>query len=145
MEQYYHAPGKLSTMVVEVGPARCPKQALNVIGSRDFYGALDVGWTMMMARDAQHAAERHHPAQFNELSLNPGMNIQDGCSPPTRTDLSLPGIPVAARVPRARDDTIDCPTEAQRELFGPTRRRVPAMMDLKNPVLIGPVKTRSTT
>ena len=42
----------------------------------------------------------------------------------------------------APDDTIDCPTEAQRELFGPKRRRVPEMMDLKNPVLLGPVQNQ---
>ena len=44
-------------MVVEVGARALTKQALNVhCGHDDFYGALDVGWTMMMARDAQHAA-----------------------------------------------------------------------------------------
>ncbi len=37
---------------------------------------------------------------------------------------------------------IDCPTPAQRELFGPKRRRVPAMMDLKNPILLGPVQNQ---
>ena len=40
------------------------------------------------------------------------------------------------------EDQIDCPTEAQRELFGPQRRRVPEMMDLKNPVLLGPVQNQ---
>ena len=80
MEQYYHAPGKLSTMVVEVGARALTKQALNVhCGHDDFYGALDVGWTMMMARDAQHAADAAIILRkVNELSLNPGMNIQDG-------------------------------------------------------------------
>ena len=42
----------------------------------------------------------------------------------------------------AADDLIECPTPAQRELFGPQRRRVPAMMDLKNPVLLGPVQNQ---
>jgi pyruvate-ferredoxin/flavodoxin oxidoreductase len=37
---------------------------------------------------------------------------------------------------------IECPTPAQRELFGPTRRRVPRMMDLKNPILLGPVQNQ---
>ena len=40
------------------------------------------------------------------------------------------------------DDIIDCPTEAQRILFGPKRRRVPAMIDLANPVLLGPVQNQ---
>ena len=42
----------------------------------------------------------------------------------------------------APDEQIPCPTPAQRELFGPTRRRVPEMMDLKNPVLLGPVENQ---
>jgi pyruvate-ferredoxin/flavodoxin oxidoreductase len=40
------------------------------------------------------------------------------------------------------EDIIDCPTEAQRVLFGPTRRRVPKMMDLTNPILLGPVQNQ---
>ncbi len=42
----------------------------------------------------------------------------------------------------AHDDTIDTPTAAQRVLFGPTRRRVPAMMDLRNPMMLGPVQNQ---
>src|SRR5205809_2879123 len=40
------------------------------------------------------------------------------------------------------DDIIDCPTESQRILFGPKRRRVPRMIDLTNPVLLGPVQNQ---
>lgn len=42
----------------------------------------------------------------------------------------------------APDDWIDCPTESQRLLFGPRRRRVPRMIDLANPVLLGPVQNQ---
>ena len=42
----------------------------------------------------------------------------------------------------APDDIIDCPTESQRVLFGPKRRRVPKMIDLTNPVLLGPVQNQ---
>ena len=42
----------------------------------------------------------------------------------------------------APDDIIDCPTESQRILFGPKRRRVPRMIDLTNPVLLGPVQNQ---
>src|SRR5262249_31443533 len=44
--------------------------------------------------------------------------------------------------PGAPDDLIDCPTESQRRLFGPKRRRVPRMIDLTNPVLLGPVQNQ---
>ena len=42
MEQYYHAPGKLSTMVLEVGARALTKHALNVHCGHDyFYAAMD--------------------------------------------------------------------------------------------------------
>ena len=133
MEQYYHAPGKLSTMVLEVGARALTKHALNVhCGHDDFYGALDTGWTMMMARDAQHAADTAIILRkVNELSLNPGMNIQDGMlTTHSERTYRAPEAELLREYLGAPDDEIDCPTEAQRELFGPTRRRVPEMMDL---------------
>ena len=145
MEQYYHAPGKLSTMVLEVGARALTKQALNVhCGHDDFYGALDTGWTMMMACDAQQAADQAIILRkVNELALNPGMNIQDGMlTTHSERTYRSPESELLREYLGAPDDTIDCPTEAQRELFGPTRRRVPEMMDLKNPVLLGPVQNQ---
>ncbi len=145
MEQYYHAPGKLSTMVVEVGARALTKQALNVhCGHDDFYGALDTGWTMMMAYDAQQAADQAIILRkVNELALNPGMNIQDGMlTTHSERTYRSPESELLREYLGAPDDTVDCPTEAQRELFGPTRRRVPEMMDLKNPVLLGPVQNQ---
>ncbi len=50
VEQYYHAPGKGSTMVLEVGARALTKHALNVhCGHDDIYGALDTGWIMVFA------------------------------------------------------------------------------------------------
>ncbi|HHY86173.1 MAG TPA: oxidoreductase [Verrucomicrobia bacterium] len=145
MEQYYHAPGKLSTMVLEVGARALTKQALNVhCGHDDFYAALDTGWTMLIGKDAQQAADQAIILRkVNELSLNPGMNIQDGMltTHSERTYLA-PEADLLREFLGAPDDIIDCPTPAQRELFGPKRRRVPEMMDLKNPVLLGPVQNQ---
>jgi len=142
MEQYYHAPGKLSTMVLEVGARALTKHALNVhCGHDDFYAALDTGWTMLMGKDAQQAADQAIILRkVNELALNPGMNIQDGMltTHSERTYLA-PEAELLREFLGAPDDLIDCPTPAQRELFGPQRRRVPEMMDLKNPILLGPV------
>ena len=145
MEQYYHAPGKLSTMVLEVGARALTKHALNVhCAHDDFYAALDTGWTMLMARDAQQAADQAILLRrVTELSLNPGMNIQDGMLTTHSERMYL--APEAAFLREflgAVDDQIDCPTPAQRELFGPRRRRVPQMMDLKNPILLGPVQNQ---
>ena len=145
MEQYFHAPGKLSTMVIEVGARALTKHALNVhCGHDDIYSALDTGWTMMMAKDAQQAADQAMiMRKVNELALNPGMNVQDGMLTTHSERLYLsPEAEFLREFLGAPDDTIDCPTEAQRELFGPTRRRVPRMMDLKNPILLGPVQNQ---
>ncbi len=145
MEQYYHAPGKLCTMVLEIGARALTKHALNVhCGHDDFYGALDTGWTMLMGKDAQQAADQAIILRkVNEQTLNPGMNIQDGMltTHSERTYLA-PEAELLREYLGAVDDQVESPTPAQRELFGPTRRRVPEMMDLKNPVLLGPVQNQ---
>ncbi|MBL9168906.1 MAG: 2-oxoacid:acceptor oxidoreductase family protein [Verrucomicrobiales bacterium] len=145
MEQYYHAPGKFSTMVLEVGARALTKHALNVhCGHDDFYAALDTGWIMLMSKDAQQAADQAVILRkVCELSLNPGMNIQDGMLTTHSERMYLaPEAELLREFLGAPDDEIECPTPAQRELFGPTRRRLPQMMDLKNPLLLGPVQNQ---
>jgi pyruvate-ferredoxin/flavodoxin oxidoreductase len=145
VEQYYHAPGKGSTMVLEVGARALTKHALNVhCGHDDIYGALDTGWIMIFGKDAQQAADQALILRrVTELALTPGMNIMDGF---LTTHLERTFYKHESELIReylgAPDDIIDCPTEAQRTLFGPTRRRVPKMMDLTNPILLGPVQNQ---
>jgi pyruvate-ferredoxin/flavodoxin oxidoreductase len=145
VEQYYHAPGKGSTMVLEVGARALTKHALNVhCGHDDIYGALDTGWIMVMGKDAQQAADQSLILRrVTELSLTPGMNIMDGF---LTTHLERTFYKHESDLIReflgAPEDIIDCPTPAQRALFGPTRRRVPKMMDLTNPILLGPVQNQ---
>jgi pyruvate-ferredoxin/flavodoxin oxidoreductase len=145
VEQYYHAPGKGSTMVLEVGARALTKHALNVhCGHDDIYGALDTGWIMLFGKDAQQAADQALILRrVTELSLTPGMNIMDGF---LTTHLERTFYKHESGLIReylgSPADIIDCPTEAQRTLFGPTRRRVPKMMDLTNPVLLGPVQNQ---
>ena len=145
IEQYYHAPGKLSTMVVEVGARALTKHALNVhCGHDDVYAALDTGWNITFAKDAQQAADQAIILRkVNELSLNPGINAQDGfLTTHLERTFFKPEPELIREFLGAADDIIDCPTEAQRILFGPKRRRVPAMVDLKNPILLGPVQNQ---
>jgi pyruvate-ferredoxin/flavodoxin oxidoreductase len=145
VEQYYHAPGKGSTMVLEVGARALTKQALNVhCGHDDIYGALDTGWIMLFGKDAQQAADQALILRrVTELSLTPGMNIMDGF---LTTHLERTFYKHESGLIReylgSPADIIDCPTPAQRILFGPTRRRVPKMIDLTNPVLLGPVQNQ---
>ena len=80
-------------MVVEVVARALTKHALNVhCGHDDVYGALDVGWIILFAKDAQQlqlwARSQIHRAQaadqaliirrVTELRLTPAMNVQDG-------------------------------------------------------------------
>jgi pyruvate-ferredoxin/flavodoxin oxidoreductase len=145
LEQYYHAPGKASTMVLEVGARALTKHALNVhCGHDDIYGALDTGWIMLFGKDAQQAADQALILRrVTELSLTPGMNIMDGF---LTTHLERTFYKHESGLIReflgSPDDIIDCPTEAQRTLFGATRRRVPKMVDLANPILLGPVQNQ---
>jgi pyruvate-ferredoxin/flavodoxin oxidoreductase len=145
VEQYYHAPGKASTMVIEVGARALTKHALNVhCGHDDIYGALDTGWIMLFGKDAQQAADQALILRrVTELSLTPGMNIMDGflTSHLERTFYKHESGLIREFL-GSPEDIIDCPTEAQRSLFGPTRRRVPKMMDLANPILLGPVQNQ---
>ena len=145
MEQYYHAPGKCSTMVLQIGARALTKHALNVhCGHDDIYAALDTGWTILFAKDAQQAADQGIILRKAcELALNPGMNVQDGMLT-THSERSYyaPEAELLREYLGAPNDIIDCPTPAQKELFGPTRRRLPEMMDLKNPILLGPVQNQ---
>src|SRR5439155_2240721 len=143
VEQYYHAPGKCSTMVLEVAARALTKHALNVhCGHDDVMGALDTGWIMVFGKDAQQAADQALIVRrVTELSLTPGMNVMDGflTSHLERTFYKHESELIRLYL-GAPDDIIDCPTESQRVLFGAKRRRVPQMIDLTNPVLLGPVQ-----
>ncbi|MBI1946856.1 MAG: 2-oxoacid:acceptor oxidoreductase family protein [Deltaproteobacteria bacterium] len=145
LEQYYHAPGKLSTMVVQCAARALTKHALNVhCGHDDFYAALDTGWIILVGKDAQQAADQALILRrVTELALNPGINVQDGflTSHLERT-FFMHEAELIREFLGAADDVIPCPTPAQRELFGPTRRRVPEVIDLKNPAVIGPVQNQ---
>ena len=145
VEQYYHAPGKLSTMVLQVGARALTKHALNVhCGHDDIYAAMDTGWIMLFAKDAQQAADQSMILRrVTELALNPGMNIQDGfLTTHLERTFYRPEPGLVREFLGHPADEIPCPTAAQRELFGPTRRRVPECIDLARPQLLGPVQNQ---
>ena len=145
LEQYFHAPGKLSTMVIEVGARALTKHALNVhCGHDDVYTALDTGWLITFAKDAQQAADQAIILRrVTELSLNPGMNVQDGfLTTHLERTFNKPEAALIREFLGDPSDDIDTPTEAQKILFGPKRRRIPAGIDLKNPLLLGPVQNQ---
>ncbi len=145
LEQYYHAPGKCSTMVVEVVARALTKHALNVhCAHDDVYAALDTGWIILFAKDAQQAADQALILRrVTERALTPGMNCQDGFLTSHLERTFYRAEPELIReFLGAPDDVIECPTESQRRLFGLTRLRVPRMVDLTTPVLMGPVQNQ---
>ncbi len=145
LEQYYHAPGKCSTMILEVAARALTKHALNVhCGHDDVYAALDTGWIVLFAKDAQQAADQALILRkVTELSLTPGVNAQDGfLTSHLQRMFYMHEAELIREFLGAPDDMIDCPTPAQCELFGPRRRRVPRMIDLTNPILLGPVQNQ---
>ena len=94
-----------------------------------------MGWIMLFAQGAQQAADQALILRkVTELSLTPGINIQDGflTSHLERTFLKCESELIREYL-GSPDDIIECPTEAQLELFGPTRRRVPRVFDLAIP------------
>src|SRR5258706_333062 len=133
------------TPSTEVGARALTKHALNVhCGHDDVYGALDTGWIIAFGKDAQQAADQSIIVRrVTELSLTPAMNVMDGF---LTTHLERTFYKHESQLIReylgAPEDIIECPTESQRKLFGPTRRRVPKMIDLTNPVLLGPVQNQ---
>lgn len=145
IEQYYHAPGKLATMVLEVASRALTKHALNVhCGHDDIYAALDTGWIILFGKDAQQAADQALILRkVTEMALTPGINVQDGF---LTSHLERSFLKHESELIReflgAPEDIIDCPTPAQVELFGPKRRRVPELIDLRNPILLGPVQNQ---
>jgi len=120
LEQYFHAPGKCSTMVVEVVARALTKHALNVhCGHDDVYAALDTGWIILFAKDAQQAADQALILRrVTELALTPGMNCQDGflTSHLERTFYRAESGLIREFL-GAPDDVIDCPTASQRTLL----------------------------
>ncbi len=144
-EPYYHAPSKFSTMVLQVSARAITKSALNVHCSHeDVYAVFDTGWTILFAKDAQQASDQSMILRkVNELTLNPGINVQDGflTSHLERT-FKIPEAELIREYMGSPDDIIDTPTTEQKELFGPKRRRVPIGMNLKSPVLMGSVQNQ---
>jgi pyruvate-ferredoxin/flavodoxin oxidoreductase len=149
VEQYYHAPGKCSTMVLEVAARALTKHALNVhCGHDDIYGALDTGWIMVFGKDAQQTADQALILRrVTELSLTPGMNIQDGflTSHLERTFYKHEPELIRAYL-GSPDDIIECPTASQRAAVrSDAAPRPPDDRSRQSRAAGSPCRTRSTT
>jgi pyruvate-ferredoxin/flavodoxin oxidoreductase len=146
-ESLYAAVGKRLTYILNIGARAITKSTLNVHAGHDDYHCIDdTGFFQLFACDAQQAADLNIIShRIAELSLNPGIVAQDGfLTTHLIESLKIPERELIADYLGRPDDMIDCPTPAQRMLFGPQRRRVPELWDVDNPVMAGLVENQDS-
>ena len=144
-ESLYPAVGKRLTYVLNMGCRAITKATLNVHAGHDDYHCVDdTGFFQVFARDAQAAADLNLIAhRLAELALNPGIVGQDGfLTTHLIESLMLPERELVAEYLGRPEDIIECPTPAQRLLYGDTRRRVPELWDVDNPMMSGTVQNQ---
>ena len=144
-ESLYAAAGKRLPYVLNIGCRAITKASLNVhCGHDDFHCIDDTGFFQLFARDAQGAADLNLIGRkIAELSLTPAVVAQDGFLTTHLIEpLQVPERELISEFLGKPDDEIECPTPAQKLLFGKTRRRVPAIWDVDNPMQSGVVQNQ---
>ena len=144
-ESLYAAAGKRLPYVLNVGARAMTKSTLNVHAGHDDYHCVDdTGFFQLFAADAQQAADLNIIAhRIAELALNPGIIAQDGfLTTHLIESMRVPERQLIADYLGRPDDIIDCPTPAQRLIFGPRRRRIPELWDVDNPIMAGLVENQ---
>jgi pyruvate-ferredoxin/flavodoxin oxidoreductase len=144
-ESLYAAVGKRLPYVLNIGCRAITKASLNVhCGHDDFHCIDDTGFFQVFAKDAQGAADLNLIGRkIAELSLTPAAVGQDGFLTTHLIEpLQVPERELISEFLGLPEDEIECPTPAQKLLFGETRRRVPAIWDVDNPMLSGSVQNQ---
>ena len=144
-ESLYAAVGKRLPYVLNMGCRAITKASLNVHAGHDDYHCIDdTGFIQVLAKDAQGAADLNLIARkAAELSLTPSIVGQDGfLTTHLIESVRLPERELVAEYLGKPDDLIDTPTPAQAMLYGPKRRRVPAIWDVDTPLLSGSVQNQ---
>ncbi|NOQ77894.1 MAG: pyruvate ferredoxin oxidoreductase, partial [Gammaproteobacteria bacterium] len=144
-EQLYTAAGKRLPYVLNIGCRAITKASLNVhCGHDDYHCIDDTGFIQIMAKDAQEAADLNlimH--RLAELSLTPAIVAQDGfLTTHLIESLQVPERQLIRDYLGKPDDIIDCPTAAQKMIYGEQRRRIPTSWDVDNPVTTGSVQNQ---
>jgi len=144
-ESLYGAVGKRLPYVLNMGCRAITKASLNVHCSHDDYHCIDdTGFIQVMAKNATEAADLNLIARkVAELSLTPAIVGQDGfLTTHLIESAQLPERELVAEFLGKPDDIIDTPTPAQVMLYGPKRRRVPAIWDVDSPTVSGVVQNQ---
>ena len=141
-ESLYGAVGKRLPYVLNMGCRAITKATLNVHAGHDDYHCVDdTGFIQVMAKNAQEAADLNLIARkVAELTLTPAIMGMDGFLTTHLIEpVLVPERDLVAEYLGRPSDLIDAPTPAQAMLYGPRRRRVPALWDVDLPVVSGPV------
>lgn len=144
-ESLYGAVGKRLPYVLNMGCRAITKASLNVHCSHDDYHCVDdTGFIQVMAKNATEAADLNLISRkVAELSLTPAIVGQDGFLTTHLIESALlPERELVAEFLGKPDDLIDTPTPAQQMLYGPKRRRVPAIWDVDQPMVSGVVQNQ---
>lgn len=144
-ESLYAAVGKRLTYVLNIGARAMTKSTLNVHAGHDDYHAIDdTGFFQLFANKAQHVADLNIIThRIAELSLTPGAIAQDGfLTTHLIESLLIPERELIKEYLGRPDDIIETPTPSQRLIYGPTRRRIPEIWDVDNPMMAGIVQNQ---
>lgn len=144
-ESLYAAVGKRLTYVLNIGARAMTKATLNVHAGHDDYHCVDdTGFFQYFASNAQQAADLNIVAhRVAEMALTPGIVAQDGfLTTHLIESLLLPEPELIAEFLGRPDDIIDTPTPSQKIIYGETRRRIPELWDVDNPVMAGLVQNQ---
>ncbi|MCP5499581.1 MAG: 2-oxoacid:acceptor oxidoreductase family protein [Leptospiraceae bacterium] len=146
-ESLYAAVGKRLTYVLNMGCRAMTKATLNVHAGHDDYHAIDdTGFFQVFAKNVQQVADLNIIAhKIAELALTPGIVAQDGfLTTHLIESLRLPERELIAEFLGRPDDLIETPTLAQELIYGKTRRRIPELWDVDNPVMAGVVQNQDS-
>ncbi len=144
-ESLYGAVGKRLPYILNMGCRAITKASLNVHCSHDDYHCVDdTGFIQVMAISATEAADLNLIGRkVAELSLTPAIIGQDGFLTTHLIESALlPERALVAEFCGKPDDIIDTPTPAQQMIYGPKRRRVPAIWDVDMPLVSGTVQNQ---
>ena len=146
-ESLYAAVGKRLTYVLNIASRAMTKQALNIhCGHDDYHAVDDTGFFQIFAKNVQEVADLNLCAhKIAELTLNPGILAQDGfLTSHVIESLKLPEPALVKEFLGDPSDLIQCPTPAQKMLFGEKRRRIPELFDLDYPAMLGVVQNQDS-
>jgi pyruvate-ferredoxin/flavodoxin oxidoreductase len=146
-ESLYAAVGKRLTYVLNIGCRAMTKASLNVHAGHDDYHCVDdTGFFQVMAKNAQHVADLNIIShRIAELALTPGIVGQDGFLTTHLIEtLKIPERELIAEYLGKPEDIIETPTPAQKIMYGETRRRIPELWTVDDPVLAGPVQNQDS-